>query len=223
MVDQKRGYSQIGFTQKDMYNKIAHKRRSNPFESDSQAVFSYPESKAYSKTNFYYKFNADKNYMLANIFWKDSHSLFEYQCFRYVLFFDSTYKPNSYDKHLVLFVGASNHIVTYVFGAAILFDETFTSYKWALIAIMDSMGNKYPLCILTDKDETMRLAIDDVFPNCIHRICGWRVTKNASTHLYNPSKSSTFRSFIFKHLAEDEFDDCWQKMVKAEGLQKAID
>ena len=51
MVDQKGGYSKIGFTQKDMYNKIAKMRRSKAFESDSQAVISYLESKAFTEQN----------------------------------------------------------------------------------------------------------------------------------------------------------------------------
>ncbi|KAK0572064.1 hypothetical protein LWI29_025606 [Acer saccharum] len=125
------------------------------FESDSQAAISYLESKAFTEANFYCRFNTDDDDRLANIFWRDSHSLFEYKCFGDVLVFDATYKTNAYGKPLVLFVGVNNHSATCVFGAALLLDETFTSYKWALTKLMDSMGSKHPLSIMTDGDEAM--------------------------------------------------------------------
>ncbi|KAK2662478.1 hypothetical protein Ddye_001052 [Dipteronia dyeriana] len=111
MVNQKRGYSKIGFTRKDMYNQIDAKRRDEAFESDSQAALMYLLSKANCETNFYCRFSIDEKDRLANIFWRDSHSLFEYQCFRDVLVFDNTYKTNAYAKPLVLFVGVNTMIV----------------------------------------------------------------------------------------------------------------
>ncbi|KAK3229329.1 hypothetical protein Dsin_001210 [Dipteronia sinensis] len=108
------------------------------------------------------KFNTDDDDSLANIFWRDSHSLFEYKCFEDVLVFDTTYKKNAYGKPLVLFVDANNHSATCVFGAALLLDEKFTSYKWTLTKLMDSVGNKHPLSIMTGEDEPMRQAIDEV-------------------------------------------------------------
>ncbi|KAI9182791.1 hypothetical protein LWI28_028923 [Acer negundo] len=86
-VNQKGGYSKIGFTQKEM-------------------------------------FSTEEKDMLANIFWRDSHSLFEYQFFDDVLVFDSTYKINAYAKPLVLFVSVNNHRATCVFGVALLSDVT---------------------------------------------------------------------------------------------------
>ncbi|KAK0571085.1 hypothetical protein LWI29_010716 [Acer saccharum] len=222
MVDQKGGYSKIGFTQKDMYNKIAKLRRSKAFESDSQAAISYLESKAFTEANFYCRFNTDDDDRLANIFWRDSNSLFEYKCFGDVLVFDTTYKTNAYGKPLVLFVGVNNHSATCVFGAALLLDETFTSYKWALTKLMDSMGIKHPLSIMTDGDEAMRQVIDEVFPNCQHRVCGWHVARNACAHINGPKKSSAFRSFIFDHIDEDKFDECWNEMIKQHGLEDNV-
>ncbi|KAK3229346.1 hypothetical protein Dsin_001227 [Dipteronia sinensis] len=57
-------------------------------------------------------------------------------------------------------------------------------------------------------------AIDKVFPNCQHRICGWHIAKNACAHIHSPKNSSTFRPFIFDHIDEDKFDECWKEMVK---------
>ncbi|KAK2655466.1 hypothetical protein Ddye_008518 [Dipteronia dyeriana] len=113
MVEQKLGYSKIGFTQKNMYNKIAKMRRSKAFESDSQATILYLKSKAFFEQNFYCRFNIDDD--------------------------DS----------------ANNHNVTCVFAAALLLDSMFTSYKWVLTRLMNSMGNRYPPFILMEEDEAM--------------------------------------------------------------------
>ncbi|KAI9177694.1 hypothetical protein LWI28_018214 [Acer negundo] len=115
----------------------------------------YLQSEVNSETNFYCRFSTDEKDKLANIFWRDSHSLFEYQCFVDVLVFESTYKTNAYAKPLVLFVGVNNHRATCVFGVALLSDETVQSYRWVLSTLMDSMGHKHPISILTDGDEAM--------------------------------------------------------------------
>ncbi|KAK3212459.1 hypothetical protein Dsin_017165 [Dipteronia sinensis] len=134
--DSEERYFKIGFTQKDMYNKIAKIRTSKAFESDSQAAILYLESKAFYEQKFHY---------------------------RDVLVFDTTYKTNAYGKPVVLFVGANNHSATCVFGAALLLDKTITPYKWAFTKLMDSMGIKHPISIMTDGDEAMQQAIDEVF------------------------------------------------------------
>ncbi|KAK3188081.1 hypothetical protein Dsin_027642 [Dipteronia sinensis] len=99
-------------------------------------------------------------------------------------------------RALVLFVGANNHSSTCVFGAALLLDEMFTSYKWALTKLMDSIGSNHPLSIMTDKDEAMRQAIDE--------------------------KSSAFRSFIFDLSDKDKFDEYWKEMIKQHGLEDNV-
>ncbi|KAL6124995.1 hypothetical protein ACLB2K_077503 [Fragaria x ananassa] len=41
MVEQARGYSVVGFTMKDLYNKLGQQRRTSPFERDSEGALSY--------------------------------------------------------------------------------------------------------------------------------------------------------------------------------------
>ncbi|KAK2645617.1 hypothetical protein Ddye_020812 [Dipteronia dyeriana] len=172
MVNQKEGYSKIGFPHKDMYNRIDVKIQDKSFESDSHAALMYLQSKANSETNFYCKFNTDERDRLANIFWRDTHSLFEYQCFRDVLVFDSTYKENAYAKPLVFFISVNNHRETCVTGITLFSNEIVQSYRWVLNTLMDSMGHKHHIFILTNINEAMQQAIDEIFPNSQHMICG---------------------------------------------------
>ena len=153
-----------------MYNKIDKMRWSKAFESDSQVAISYLESKAFTEPNFYCRFNTDDDDRLANIFWRDSHSLIEYQCFGDVLVFDSNYKTNAYAKPLVLFVSVNNHRATYVLGVALLSAETVQSYRWVLNTLMESMGHKHPISILTDREEAMRQARRDISQLTAHSV-----------------------------------------------------
>ncbi|KAK3218618.1 hypothetical protein Dsin_012588 [Dipteronia sinensis] len=79
---------------------------------------------------------------------------------------------NAYTKPLVLFVGVNNHRAACVFGVALLSNETVQSYKWVLNTFMESMGQKQPISILTMEMKEMRQAIDEIFLNSRHRICG---------------------------------------------------
>ncbi|KAK3225968.1 hypothetical protein Dsin_005830 [Dipteronia sinensis] len=124
-------------------------------ENHCHKLVTFRESKASSETNFYCRFSTNEKDRLDNIFWRDLHSLFEYQCFGDVLVFDLTYKTNASAKPLVLFVGVNNHHATCVFGVALLSDETMQLYIWALNTFMESMGHKQPISILTDRDEAM--------------------------------------------------------------------
>jgi len=50
-------------------------------------------------------------------------------------------------------------------------------YKWVLWTFLKTM-NKQPKSIVTDGDGAMREAIKEVFPNAIHHLCGWHLSKN---------------------------------------------
>ncbi|KAK2655854.1 hypothetical protein Ddye_008906 [Dipteronia dyeriana] len=78
MVNQKKVTPKLEFTHKDMYNLNDAKRWDEAFENDSHAALMYLQSRANSETNFYYRFSTDEKDRLANIFWSDSYSLFEY-------------------------------------------------------------------------------------------------------------------------------------------------
>ncbi|KAK3189177.1 hypothetical protein Dsin_028738 [Dipteronia sinensis] len=199
--------------------RIDAKRRDEAFESDSHAALMYLQSKAYSETNFYCRFSTNEKDMLANIFWRDSHSLFKHQCFGDVLVFDSTYKTNAYIKPLVVFVGVNNHCATCVFGVALLSNETVQSYRWVLNTLMESMGHTHPIYILTDRDKAMRQAIDEIFHNSRHMICEWHVSNNASTHFHKEEKKSSFRYLLYVHLTDDEFEELWNEMLEQHGLE----
>ncbi|KAK2649613.1 hypothetical protein Ddye_017102 [Dipteronia dyeriana] len=85
---------------------------------------------------------------------------------------------------------------------------------------MDSMGHKHPISILIDGNEAIRQAIDEIFPNSQHMICGWHVSKNASTHLQKEEKKSPYRYLLYKQISEDEFEELWKELLEQHGLKE---
>ncbi|CAL2247213.1 unnamed protein product [Prunus armeniaca] len=220
MVDQCGGYLNVGFQIKDLYNKLDASRREILLDGDTEAALCYLKAKGAMDPEFFCKFSVDEENRLGNLFWRDSTSLLDYIAYGDVLIFDSTYKTNVYDKPLVLFVGSNNYRSTVMFGCALLQDETFETYKWLLETFMASMKDKKPISILTDGDEAMRKAIDDVFPMSNHRLCSWHVSRNAQNNLKDDELLRNFQACIWEPFALDEFEKKWEVLRERASTPK---
>ena len=78
MVHQAGGYEYVGFTIKDLYNKMDYARQEAILDGDAQATIAFMNAKAQQDPEFYCKFNVDSEGRLANMFWRDLGSLFDY-------------------------------------------------------------------------------------------------------------------------------------------------
>ncbi|CAL8162721.1 unnamed protein product [Prunus armeniaca] len=163
--------------------------------------------------------NSHEENILANLFWRDSQSLHNYRYFGDVLIFDSTYKINVYDKPLVVFVGVNNHHETTIFGCAFLVDETADTYRWVLITFLTSVKDKKPVSIVTDEEEAMRIAIDEVFPDAHHRLCSWDIIRNVNSNVNNPKIVREFSYCVHSGLTPVAFEQHWQHMIDTYDLK----
>ncbi|XP_034201437.1 protein FAR1-RELATED SEQUENCE 5-like [Prunus dulcis] len=219
MVDQAGGYKKVGFTSKDLYNRMDFERRQVVLDGDAQAAISYMNGKAIADPKFFCMFSVDEENRLANLFWRDSQSLHDYCCFGDVVILDSTYKTNVYDKPLVVFVGVNNHNATTVFGCAFLVDETADTYRWVLRTFLTSMKDKKPVSIVTDWDDAMRVAIDEVFPDAHHRLCTWHIMRNVNTNVNTPEIVREFSYCVHGGLTPVAFEQHWQQMIDTYDLK----
>lgn len=105
---------------------------------------------------------------------------------------------NRYGKPLVILLGSNNHDKTCVFGAALLDDETATTYDWVLGTFLECMGGKMPSSVLTDGCKAMMKALDNIMPGVPHRICSWHILKNSMHHVHNGSFQQDLKNFIFR-------------------------
>ncbi|KAL0002614.1 hypothetical protein SO802_016395 [Lithocarpus litseifolius] len=135
--------------------------------------------------HIFIRYTVDKESRLANLFWTDSQSRLDYECFGDVQAFDTTYKTNIYKKPLVILVGVNHHRQTTVFGCAVLVDETVETYISVLQNLLVAMNKKTPISVMTDGDKPMSATIRSVFPESRHRLCVWHLDRNAFANLPN--------------------------------------
>ena len=61
---------------------------------------------------FFYAIQVDQENRIINFFWRDGRSKINYNSFRDVLCFDTTYRTNKYNMICVPFVGVNHHCET---------------------------------------------------------------------------------------------------------------
>ncbi|XP_062005564.1 protein FAR1-RELATED SEQUENCE 5-like [Rosa rugosa] len=219
LVHQAGGHEFVGFTMKDLQNKVDEARKEMYIDGDGQATISFMNLKASKDPGFYCLFSVDVEGKLCNMFWRDTVSMLDYNSFGDVLILDSTYKTNIYGKPLAVFVGVNNHRATVLFGCALLVDETEDTYNWVLTAFLDSMNGKRPISVITDGDEAMRNAVNRLVPEARHRLCAWHIAKNVVKNVGNVDVQRDFCHLIFAGLSVEDWEKSWHYMVALHGLQ----
>ncbi|XP_062119083.1 protein FAR1-RELATED SEQUENCE 5-like [Humulus lupulus] len=172
MVEVHDGWENVGCIKDDLYKRVC-KKYSTWDNCDTSTTMGYLEAKKGLDNTFFYKYDVDKENRLTNLLWSDRTSQVDYQLFGDCMTFDSTYKTNRYGKPLVILLGSNNHDKMCVFGAALLDNETSTTYDWVLETFLECMGGKMPSAVLTDCCKAMNKALDNIMPDVPHRICSW--------------------------------------------------
>jgi hypothetical protein len=214
LMGQKGGHEGLGFIKKDLYNFTDHQARVKIQDGDTFATLSYFQGKADTDTSFFSEFTFTDDGRLENIFWADSTSRFDYECFGDVVAFDTTYRKNKYGKPLVIFSGYNHHGETTIFACALICDETIETYKWVLNLFSKAMYDKHPKAVITDGDKSMRKAIRVVFPNTRHRLCAWHLHRNAVQHVKNSKFLEEFKSLMYSPCTPEKFESEWKRVVE---------
>jgi hypothetical protein len=89
----------------------------------------YFQDKIAQNPSFQYAFQMDCEEQIANIFWDDAKMIMEYAQFGDVVSFDTTFGTNKERRPFGVFVRFNHFRATVVFGAALIYDETFESYS----------------------------------------------------------------------------------------------
>ncbi|XP_016185792.1 protein FAR1-RELATED SEQUENCE 5-like [Arachis ipaensis] len=213
------GYRNLNFISKDLYNYMDGVKQSKIVEGDAAAAISYLKGKAEldPMAVVQYSYCAEKH--LEHLFWSDGNMQHDYECFGDVLAFDSTYKKNLYNRPLVIFSGTNHHRQTIIFGFGLLEDEKIPSYKWLLSSFLEVLRHKEPKFVVTDGDESMREPIKCEFPNATHRLCTWHLARNAVVNIKDKDFCAVFKTAVYGHFDEEEFDRYWVDMITSFDLE----
>jgi len=192
------GLDKLGVTMKDIQNDVYTDKLKFIEAGDAQSLVNQLQSRQPEDAMFYYSVQLDQHSHLTNVFWRDGRSKVDYDCFGDVLIFDTTYRTNNYNLICAPIISVNHHWQNVMFGCALLFDETASTFTWLFNIFLKSMGNKQPKTIFTDQDAAMAKGIREVMPNTCHRLCLWHIAKNAPSHLGSLNSNKVFQGLFQK-------------------------
>jgi zinc finger SWIM domain-containing protein 3 len=120
--------------------------------------------------------------------------LTDYAYFGDVVSFDTTFGTNRERRPFGVFVRFNHFRETMVFGATLMYDETFESFKWLFQTFLKAHNGKQPKTIYTDQDCAMGKAIKEVFLETWHGLCTFHIMQNAVNHLAEPNNEESSAS-----------------------------
>lgn len=66
------------------------------------------------------------------------------------------------------------------FEAAFLGDKKAEPFKWLFDKFLDAMGGPMPICLITNQDPTIKVAIEEKFQSTTHKFCIWYIIRKSS-------------------------------------------
>ncbi|KAH6820524.1 hypothetical protein C2S53_008797 [Perilla frutescens var. hirtella] len=167
------GYSNIGCTAVDFKNFIQD-LKAYAVGVDAQMMLDKMSKRHELCSDFTFNYEVNKDDQLRCVFWADPTSRRNFSLFGDVLSFDATYKTNRYSMIFAPFTGKDNHGKLMTFGAALMSGEDAESYSWVLQKFKDCMGGS-PSLIITDQDLGLKVAVRQVLPDTMNRLCMWHI------------------------------------------------
>ena len=120
--------------------KAKNKREDNVNDVGKLIAF-FIEMKA-ANPKFFLDIQIDDQKAIKNIFWANASSRAAYVDFGGCVTFDTTYKTNTYNMPLGVFVGVNHHLQSTVFACALIRDESEDSFLWLWRTFLKCMKGK---------------------------------------------------------------------------------
>ncbi|XP_027097803.1 protein FAR1-RELATED SEQUENCE 9-like isoform X1 [Coffea arabica] len=171
--------------------------------------------------------NANANNVnVNNVFWADAASKANYIYFGDAVRLDTSYRSKRYRLPLATFTGLNHHAQPVLFGCALLFNESQSSFIWLLQNWVRAMSGHHPVSITTDLDPLIKMAVEHVLPNVRHRFCSWSIFKETQEKLASVCQTKTktktnpafefemeFKKCINEVETIEEFESCWLSLL----------
>jgi hypothetical protein len=160
---------------------------------------------------------------LIYVFWADATSRKNYSHFGDVVSIDATYSTSQYNMKFCPFTCINHHMQSVFLGSAFIVNEKIESYEWLFMTFLSVMGGKFLRLIITDEDESMKVAIESCFPGSIHRFCMWHIMEKMSEKVgHTTNKDPQFWDDLNKCAwgseTKQEFEMRWNELLTGYGL-----
>uniref|UniRef100_A0A5B6YMX0 Protein FAR1-RELATED SEQUENCE n=1 Tax=Davidia involucrata TaxID=16924 RepID=A0A5B6YMX0_DAVIN len=224
MSRQSGGYQNAGFLRNNITYQFDKGRYLALEEGDAQVMLEYFMHIQKENPYFFYAIDLNEDQRLRNLFWVDAKSRNDYISFSDVVFFDTSYIKGNDKMPFAPFVGVNHHFQSMLLGCALVADETKSTFVWVMKTWLRAMGGQAPKVIITDQDNALKAAIEEVFPNARHCFSLWHILEKIPEALAHVIKRHEnfmvkFNKCIFKSWTDEQFDMRWWKMVSRFGLQ----
>ncbi|CAO2188105.1 unnamed protein product, partial [Urochloa humidicola] len=205
------GSLNLSYTLQDHMNYLPSKRQREMAYGQAGSVLKYFQDKIAENPSFQYALQMDCEEQIANTFWVDAKMIMDYAHFGDVVSFETSFGTNKKSKPFGVFVGFNHFRETVVFGAALMYDETFESFKWLFETFLKAHSGQQPKTIYTDQDFTMGKAVAEVFVEAWHGLCTSHIMQNAAKHLHEGKNEGTsilsdFSACMFEYVDMEEFE-----------------
>ncbi|KAL6880616.1 hypothetical protein ACP4OV_012181 [Aristida adscensionis] len=220
------GTDNLNITEQDLHNRKAASVREG-HNDDITKLFKFFKQCKVQKPQFYHDFQVDDKHVVRNVFWSHASQQGDYADFGDCVTFDTTYRTNMYSMPLAMFVGCNHQLQNVIFAQALIRDERADTFEWVFECLLECMGGKMPICILTDQDSAMEKAIKEVFPKSQHRYCRFHVLRKYKDPIailcdQKQGLHDEMTTVINFPLTPTEFEAAWGRMVEKHGLHDKV-
>ncbi|CAH1433459.1 unnamed protein product [Lactuca virosa] len=188
-----------------------------------QHVIDYLKRMQTENPSFFYAIQCDGEQSNRNIFWVDSSFRMNYSYFGDTVRLNTSYVAHQFRVPLISITGLNHHGQPVLFGCGLLHYESDSSYIWLLQNWLHAMSENHPVSITTEPNHHIQMAVSQVLPQTHHRFCKWsifRETQQKLSHIYQtrPSFDKDFGNCIHETEKVEEFESCWQSLLKKYSL-----
>ncbi|KNA10251.1 hypothetical protein SOVF_146230 isoform A [Spinacia oleracea] len=222
MSTRRNGKAHMPFSEKDIHDYLAKRKKEKKKGGDARAMFTYFEKMKEDNPDFFHVFRQADDGRLQDVLWVDARSRAAYEEFGDVVCFDTTYLTNQYRMPFANFVGVNHHGQSILLGCALVSCENFDTFEWIFSHLLECMGGKAPIGILTDQDAAIRKALRSTMSQTVHRWCLWHITQKFCRKLgkneeYQELKEDLEHA-IYDSLDADEFEMNWATVMERYNL-----
>jgi hypothetical protein len=145
---------------------------------------------------------SEDNGVITRLFFSFNSQIQMFRNFNNVVMADCTYKTNRYKMPLLHFIGLSNVGKSFSICFCSLKSEVKDDYVWALNAFVSCFGIR-PKVFVTDQEDALINAAEEVFSSVPLLLCIWHLNKN---FLKNCKP-------LFQTDEYEAFSACWNKLI----------
>jgi zinc finger SWIM domain-containing protein 3 len=209
-------------------NYLPTRRQRDIIYGDTGKLLTFFYEKRLENPSFVHSEQLDGEERVANIFWVDAKMCIDYDQFGDVVVFDTSNCMDLQLRPLCVFYGVNHFREIVIFGAGLLYDMRFESFKWLFETFLKTHNLKEPKTIFTDPDPVMERAIAEAMPETVHGLRADSVMQDATEVLSRYNKDgidmvAAFRECMSEYFEVAEFEEEFDALIRKIGAEPWLD